>query len=83
MLFLQAFQGGFSAASVISFSSSQCMGDKGRTAGGRAYLRVQQQCQKVQNQTHLHSPEVSGMKMGERHHLELRESARQREVEDT
>lgn len=30
----------------------------------RTYLRVQQQCRKVQNQTCLHSPEVSEMKTG-------------------
>lgn len=49
-----------------------------RREEGRAYLRVQQQCQKTQSQTHLHSPEASAMTTGGRHHLGLQESARQR-----
>lgn len=35
-----------------------------RAVSEQAYLRVQQQCRKVQNQTCLHSPEVSEMKTG-------------------
>lgn len=45
-----------------AFSSSWWMEVGGRWK--RAYLRVQQQCQKVQNQTCLHSLEVAEMKTG-------------------
>jgi hypothetical protein len=53
----------------------------GRQVVREAYLRVQQQCRKVQSQTHPRSLEAPGMKMGERHHLELQESERKRERE--
>lgn len=52
------------ADAVNPFSFLTC---EGRRKGGRwqgAYLRVQQQCRKVQNQTCLHSLEVSEMKTG-------------------